>query len=532
MAVERRFDVVLLGYRNDVARARTLDFVRQLPAAESGPVAIDVHTRLPQCLFTGLERARAQEIRLQLEALGAQVTIEDTRLPGLLPVSEVTPRPKAARWLLLLIVAGLAAGVWRWRFADRAPPAPPPLAPANASMEPLRGRAELANEPAAVTFNAEAIQFASEGRFGEAVDRLQMALRVAPDHPVLTRNVETVFLNWGVADLAADDLDAAAEHLGKAAQMGDRSDVLRALGVAYTRQGNYTLAAATLERALKLDATDQNTMLALAEVYLKLEKRAAALELLQHAREAGARGPELDRLLQQLSREVDAEWDFVQLDSRHFLVSFGDAEDRRAVRLVLDTLENVYEDVGAKLNQHPDERTTVVLYTQRDFHAVTRSPHWAGGVFDGRIKIAARGLDEDDTDLVRVLRHEYAHSLVARLTRGRCPIWLNEGIAVWAEETEDGDHDTWALRKIADQGVYPFDELTTSFEELPPDRVEGAYAQSYLAIRSLVDGYGTAKLVRLLEALGQQASFEDAFASIYPGDVAGFQRNLLRRLSG
>ena len=100
MAVERRFDVVLLGYRNDVARARTLDFVRQLPAAESGPVAIDVHTPLPQRLFTGLERARAQEIRLQLEALGAQITIEDTRLPGLLPVSEVTPRPKVARWLL------------------------------------------------------------------------------------------------------------------------------------------------------------------------------------------------------------------------------------------------------------------------------------------------------------------------------------------------------------------------------------------------------------------------------------------------
>ena len=39
-----------------------------------------------------------------------------------------------------------------------------------------------------------------------------------------------------------------------------------------------------------------------------------------------------------------------------------------------------------------DEPTAVVLYTQRDFHAVTQTPDWAGAAYDGRIKLPVRGL--------------------------------------------------------------------------------------------------------------------------------------------
>lgn len=533
---ERVFDVVLFGYRNDVAGARTLAFLKEWGAAEGSPIPIDAHTSLPQRLFTGLEKERAEELRRQLEQLGAQVALLDSRTASLVPVVDDATAASPTRALRLTLLLGLLAAalvLLRWQTAPQRAPVHPAVAPANAPLEPLRSQAELTNEPAAVTFNAEAIQLASAERFAEAVDRLQMALRVAPQHPILQRNLQTVLLNWGVAELTAGHVDDAADHLRRAAELGEeRGEILRALGVVYLRQERYADAAAALERALKLEPADRDAMVTLAQIYLKQDKRPEALELLQRAKERGASGPDLERMLQQLSREVDTEWDFVQLESRHFRISFGDGEDRRTVRLILDTLEGVYEDVGAKLNHYPDEPTAVVLYTQRDFHTVTQTPDWAGGAFDGRIKIPVRGLDPEDAELVRVLRHEYAHSVVAQLADGRCPVWLNEGVAVWAEESQDGDHEPWAERKIAEQGFYPLDELNQSFAHLSSQRAEGAYAESYLAVRNLIDGYGPAKLVRLLTALATARDFNAAFASVYPGDLALFQRNLLRQISG
>src|SRR5262249_41444590 len=145
-------------------------------------------------------------------------------------------------------------------------------------------------EPAAVRFNAEAIGLANEGRFREAVDRLRMALGLAPNHPVITRNLQTVLFNWSATDLAQDNNDAAVDHLLKAAQLGERPEVRHLLGVAYLKQGEYAQAAAELEHALKLAANEKNTMVVLAQVYLKQDKRPQALDLLQRAKEAGASG--------------------------------------------------------------------------------------------------------------------------------------------------------------------------------------------------------------------------------------------------
>ena len=101
---------------------------------------------------------------------------------------------------------------------------------------------------------------------------------------------------------------------------------------------------------------------------------------------------------------------------------------------MLDALEDAYDAVGRKFDYYPEARTPVVLYSQQDFHTVTQTPDWAGAAFDGRIKLPVRGLSTDDPGFQRVVRHEYAHSLVAQLAGPRCPVWLNEGLAVWAEE--------------------------------------------------------------------------------------------------
>jgi hypothetical protein len=59
-----------------------------------------------------------------------------------------------------------------------------------------------------------------------------------------------------------------------------------------------------------------------------------------------------------------------------------------------------------------------------------------------------------------------------------------------------------------------------------------AYAQSYLAVRALVDQYGARKIPGLLSNLAKNRTLSEAFAATYPGDFAGFEARFLRRLVG
>ncbi len=52
---------------------------------------------------------------------------------------------------------------------------------------------------------------------------------------------------------------------------------------------------------------------------------------------------------------------------------------------------------------------------------------------DGKLRIPISGLSSMTPELAHVLKHELAHSFIARLSGGRCPPWLHEGIAQFLE---------------------------------------------------------------------------------------------------
>ena len=533
-----RYDVFLFGFRNDVARARTIEFLDRLPAAAAGPARFGTVTEYPARLFAGVPAETALPLQAALTDLGAQVAVlaATASTGGAVecppPTTPVAPRAAMSLQPLTLTVAavlGALVYLWGGGVPLLRPAQPPPLA-APAALRPAPVEAEPRIPPEAVHLNNTALRLADTQEFRDAIATLERARRLDPDNAVLTRNLQTVWLNWGIAALSAGELADAEHHLRAAANLGERADVWRALGVAQLRQADYSGAVTALERALRLEPRDSQVMLALAEAYMRQDKRPEALDLLQRAKEAGAGGDDLDLRLARLSREVDTEWDFVQRDSPHFRVSFADSEDRAAVRLVLAAFEAAYASVGARLKYYPGDRTAIVLYAQRDFHDVTQTPDWAGAAFDGRIKVPVRGLHADDADLERVARHEYAHSVIARLSQDRCPVWLNEGLAVWAEEAADGDRRAWAHATIAGAPLFSLDQLSGSFVQLSPARAQVAYAQSYLAVRSLVDDFGARRIPALLEALADGRGLADAYAAVYPGDLAGFEDRLRARL--
>ena len=120
----------------------------------------------------------------------------------------------------------------------------------------------------------------------------------------------------------------------------------------------------------------------------------------------------------------------------HFTVLFeGPAEAQLAERAVA-ILEAAYWRIGTALYTYPTDVITVVLYTREQFRDITQSPEWAGGAFDGRIRMPVQGALQNLPEFERVLSHEFTHALVRSLAPRGVPYWLDEGLAVQFEGSD------------------------------------------------------------------------------------------------
>ena len=536
------FDLLLLGFRNDVARERVLAYLKSLPDSQGGSIEPLREAGLPCVLRAAVDDATGLHLLSELRERGAHARLVPSQqgaveIAGMAPPAPPPPPSEAPRqWTAgvpIMFAVVCAAGLLYARFAPLPRPLPPVVS--SAVSEPDAPAAlPVQLDPAPHDLNDEAVALNSTGQFADAAGKLREALQRAPGEPALRRNLKTVLHNWAVVELNANHADAAIALLEQGLALEEDPALLSALGIARVRQEQWDPARTALERAVALGASDPYTLIALGKVYRQTGDRAAAVEMFDRARDSGATGPGFQQTLTRLERELDAEWDFSEMRSPHFQVSFasGQRESAAAAQAVAQGLENAYFHDGRKLDIYPSERVPVVLYASEDFHDVTQTPSWTGGVYDGRIKLPSRGVEDGDgTVLERTLRHEYGHVLVTQLSRGHVPVWLNEGVAIWCEEDREGEREDWAYQTLANQPLFALKELEGSFTALPPERVHIAYAQSYLAVRDLVGESGGRSLHELLAALGSGKSLDEAFRSVYSRSMAGFESELINHLT-
>jgi tetratricopeptide (TPR) repeat protein len=176
---------------------------------------------------------------------------------------------------------------------------------------------------------------------------------------------------------------------------------------------------------------------------------------------------------------------------------------------VLQTLTQAHEEYGRRLGFSPDVPITVVLQTETAFQEAG-GPEWAAGVNDGAIRVPVRGMERLTPQLVRVLRHELAHSFIGARTGGNCPTWLQEGISQWLEGGDPARQDGAAAAAARQAKLIALVSLEGPFQNLPPSDAPLAYAESLSAVAYIVKLRGEAGIVRLLAALADQLPSEEA----------------------
>lgn len=302
--------------------------------------------------------------------------------------------------------------------------------------------------------------------------------------------------------------DAAAAFEAALLQKPQEPQLLVGAGVAAHLLGRTDEARRFLIDALRLNPTLTPASILLGEVLYRATDLDGAITVYEQALAHAPENAQIQSKLEAWRKEAALHNRFGKRYGNHFTVLFeGPAEAELADRAVA-LLEDAYVRIGTSLYTYPADVITVVLYTREQFRDVTQSPAWAGGSFDGRIRVPVMGALQNLAEFERVLAHEFTHALVRSVAPRGVPFWFNEGLAV---NFEKADLSKERAEVSAAATLLPLDRLETSFAGLDAKQATLAYAQSAITVQSLIERGGGSAIANVLVDLGHNIPFEQAF---------------------
>jgi tetratricopeptide (TPR) repeat protein len=332
--------------------------------------------------------------------------------------------------------------------------------------------------------------------------------------PTAVTRAALAHLAAGEFELMQHEPDKALEHF-EAMELfaGQQRDLLLASldGRIYAQmmKSEYSTALELIDKARKLSPQSANLAAWSGYTHYRMNQLDAAIADLQTAQKIRP-SPGVAALLEKAKRDKNAEGDFREGESSHFVLRYHGGASRQLASEVIHTLEDQFQVLKSELHYTPPEQIGVILYTQESFFDVTRVPGWAGGLNDGRIRVPVQGLETVSDLLARILKHELTHSFVYQKTSGRCPTWLQEGVAQWMEGRRSGADAAQLIAFYQDGKGKSLRYLDGPWMVLSSGQARYAYAWALAVVEAIEADSGSDGLDRLLDAERTETSGENA----------------------
>jgi tetratricopeptide (TPR) repeat protein len=367
---------------------------------------------------------------------------------------------------------------------------------------------------------AQAIDFtpASDLQYGsELIERVIRDGRVDPDGLRALEsegNTSTTAAGYFVAanrEMENANFTRARSYFESALRFSPQNPaILNYYATLLVRTGNPVEALSYAERAVRLAPESPDTLAVLGYAQFAADHNHEAIRAWKRSLELRP-DARVQKYLEKAEREEHAEADFSQRESSHFILRYEGRETSESFRRELvSVLDSDYDDLVRQLGVAPRSSIPVVLYTETAFFDVTQSPSWVSAMNDGKLRIPVSGVASVTPALARVLKHELAHSFINQLSVGRCPQWMNEGIAQLLEPKTLSGRGSRLSRTFQEHADLPFNTLESSFIRFSPQQAVLAYDESLAVVEYINETYGISDVQRILQRLGEGSSTETA----------------------
>lgn len=242
--------------------------------------------------------------------------------------------------------------------------------------------------------------------------------------------------------------------------------------------------------------------------------------------------------------------DWQELKGEHFIVYF--TQNSLAAKDILDKAEVCYLRIADNLGYARysefwiwDKRVKIYVYSERElFLKATGQPSWSEGMADYKKKQIVSYLWSKGF-VSSLLPHEIAHLIFRDFVgfKGQVPLWLDEGVAQWAEEAKRKEAAVIAKQLFKDNGLFSLEDMmkldirnigkdeksrvyvrsirTKEGEKgvlfLSADNLVNAYyIQAVSLVQFLIDRYGSKSFSDFCRQLRDGKDLDEALKFAYP----------------
>ena len=204
------------------------------------------------------------------------------------------------------------------------------------------------------------------------------------------------------------------------------------------------------------------------------------------------------------------------IECQHYKLKTEPAITTNTLWNICQLIEKAYHEVGTRLNCYPKKQIIISINNTHDFPVDTQVPNWASGIYDGNIHVNYCSDEEPELGVLYVLiRHEWTHLLVDLLTYGKCPIWLNEGLAQRIARPLL-NYEKLSLQQAKKRSSLPtISDLNQPFSTLSDSERKIAYLQSAAIVNALINAGRFTYIQKLLSLIRNGIQIETALSQTY-----------------
>ena len=335
-------------------------------------------------------------------------------------------------------------------------------------------------------------------------------------------------LNTGFAALQKNDADRAASAFRRALASEPENPVaLYGAGAAAAVLGRHTDAIAFLKRSLQIEPRLVQTSILLGDIAYHQGDLSFAIKTYENALKLAPGNVEIRERLAAWRSEATVHDNLRAFKDDRFTIFFDGPANRVLAERATTVLRDAFWRIGQTLGSYPSNPINVVLYTDKQFHDITGAPEWAGGGFDGQIRMPVAGATQNLREFDRVLTHELTHAMLYSIASRNIPAWLHEGLAMYFEGNDPALSEK---RLAAARAFVPLANLQHGFGGLTAKQADLAYEMSAFAAGALLTRLGQGNLRFVLQDLDRGIEI-DAAVQRFNFTMADFEAQLAKRIS-
>ncbi len=348
---------------------------------------------------------------------------------------------------------------------------------------------------------------AESAKYDEAIELLTKAYNVKQD-AATTQNLAIMYSRKALPLAIKGDLRKAVELFKEARRIAYGSySAARNLGVSLSndgvdqfKQGREDLALICLKES-SLIYQGSKTFAFLGDVYYKKSDLRKALFYWHKARLLDPLDRSVLPKLKRVIKEIRLANSTKMIDLPHFEVKYKENLSIDA-ELAASVLEKAYFSIGKDLAYFPKTKTGVFFYSESDFKNIFKMPSTVRAFYDGNIRMPIPDKQLGHDEFLRHIYHEYTHALLSAKTMNNCPVWFNEGIAVWEEFSNSGYSVKDLLVSAGMMDNITLGSLDREFSKNDIGENRALYyLLSYTVVAYIIDNWGVVGLQDILKRL-------------------------------